>query len=231
MQAAGGASGAVAVGGARGVGWGVASAAGTRHPPAPPAAAHPRVCGGTAAASRQNKVTALHIAAYYGHAPCAESLIKAGADASLKDMVSDGTEGRGGRRGGGSGRRGRGGGLWGEGACSQAPRRLSAPRSHRPLPPGAAASTSSLPPPRRRKARRRWTAPRGGSARRSSRSWRTPPPSQRRSAAPRRTPPPRRPAPAPCATVRGAASLAVASHSALAPYHLITVARARRTSK
>jgi len=36
---------------------------------------------------------------------------------------------------GGSGR-GAGRGLWGEGPCSQAPRRLSAPRSPRPLPPG-----------------------------------------------------------------------------------------------
>jgi len=178
--------------------------AGGSHPPQAPATRHPParrrspacVCG-AAAPPRQGKRTALHIAASRGHAPCAESLIKAGTDASLKGEVSDGAEGRGGRRGGGFGARGQGGGCGGRGPCSQASRRLSAPPSPRPLPPGAAASTSAPPPPRRRMATRRWTKPRTITARRSSSSWRT---LLRRSAAPRRTPPPRRPAPAPCAT-------------------------------
>ena len=39
------------------------------------------------AASRQDQRTALHFAAFYGNATCAESLLKAGADASLKDLV------------------------------------------------------------------------------------------------------------------------------------------------
>ena len=80
MQAGRGASGAVAVGGA---GCGLGGRIRLRHPPPatrPPAAAHPRVCVcGAAAASRQGKMTALHLAAYYGHAPCVESLLKAGA--------------------------------------------------------------------------------------------------------------------------------------------------------
>ena len=186
MHAGRGASGAVAVGGA---GW-----AGGSHPPQVPATrtppattAHPRVCG-AAAASRQGKLTALHYAADEGHAPCVESLLKAGADASLKDRVSDGAEGRAGGRRGWSGR------GWGGRGPAQAPRRLSAPPRPSPAPPGAAASTSAPPPPRRRRARRRWASPRKSSTRRSitrrlSRSWRTPPPtSQRRSAAPRHTP-------------------------------------------
>ena len=36
------------------------------------------------------KWTALHLATMCGHAPCAESLLKAGADASLKNNVSNG---------------------------------------------------------------------------------------------------------------------------------------------
>jgi len=147
--------------------WGGGVGAGGSHPPQAPATRHPParrrspacVCG-AAAASRQRKMTALHEAAHYGHAPCVESLLKAGADASLKNGVSDGAEGRGGRRGGvGARGRARGGG---EGPCSQAPRRLSAPRSprSRPLPPRAAASTSSLPPPRLSMAGWRWTTPR-----------------------------------------------------------------------
>ena len=41
-------------------------------------------------------MTALHGAAGNGHAPCVEALLKAGADARLKDKVRDGAEGRGG---------------------------------------------------------------------------------------------------------------------------------------
>jgi hypothetical protein len=122
-------SGAVAVGGA---GCGLGGRTRLRYsPPArPPAAAHPRVCAcGAAAASRQRKRTALHKAAFGGRAPCVESLLKAGADASLKNGVSDGAEGLGGRRGGG-----------GPGPCSQAPRRLSAPPSPPPLSPPRAAA-------------------------------------------------------------------------------------------
>ena len=62
-----------------------ASATGTARLPPPLT----RVCG-AAAASRQNKNTALILTAYFGHAPCAESLLKAGGDASLEDKVSDG---------------------------------------------------------------------------------------------------------------------------------------------
>ena len=69
-----------------------------RRPPSdttcpPAAAAHPPACVWPAAASPQTKKTALHLAAYVGHAPCVEVLLEAGADASLKDEVSDGTEG------------------------------------------------------------------------------------------------------------------------------------------
>ena len=107
-----------------------------RHPPHPPAPLLPltRVCG-AAAASRQSKNTALHFAAFNGHAPCFKSLLEAGADASLKDQVSNGAEGRGGRRGGWVGRgAGRG---WVRGlACTGAAPPLSAPPSPRPLPPG-----------------------------------------------------------------------------------------------
>ena len=85
-------------------------------PPYPnpyPAAATPvpltHVCG-AAAASRQVKMTAMHLAADEGHTPCVESLLEAGADASLKDIVSDGAEGRGGRPVGGRGE-GRGWGM------------------------------------------------------------------------------------------------------------------------
>ena len=51
-----------------------------------------RVCA-AAAASRQSQRTALHSAADNGHAPCVEALLKAGADARLKNDVSDGAEG------------------------------------------------------------------------------------------------------------------------------------------
>jgi len=54
------------------------------------------VCA-AAAASRQDKWTALHLAAHYGHAPCVEALLKAGADARLKDEVREGAEGSGGK--------------------------------------------------------------------------------------------------------------------------------------
>ena len=87
--------------GARGGLGGVASASGTLPPLPPPPLT--RVCG-AAAASRQMKRTALHWAAESGVVPCVELLLKAGADASLEDMVSDGAEGRGeGGLGGGSG--------------------------------------------------------------------------------------------------------------------------------
>ena len=61
-----------------------------------------------------NKSTALHKAARNGHAPCVEALLKAGADARLKDKVSDGAEGRGGMCKGAWGR-GVGMGLGGRG--------------------------------------------------------------------------------------------------------------------
>ena len=117
MQAGRGASGAVAVGGAWG---GLGGRIRLRHPP-PAAAAHSRVWGGRPA-SRQLTRTALHLAADNGHAPCVESLLKARADASLKDYVSNGAEGRGGRRGG----LGRGLGLGGGGALRS--RRAASPR-------------------------------------------------------------------------------------------------------
>eukprot|EP00964_Phaeocystis_antarctica_P159288 scaffold130269_cov36-Phaeocystis_antarctica.AAC.1 len=81
------------------VGWagGVASAPGTRHSPA--CRRRSPACVWAAAASRQGGETALHCVAFNGHASCVESLLKAGADASLKDKVSGGAEGRGGRRG------------------------------------------------------------------------------------------------------------------------------------
>ena len=53
----------------------------------PPPLAHG--CG-AAAAFRQDNYTALHWAVIAGRAPCVESLLKAGADASLKTNVSDG---------------------------------------------------------------------------------------------------------------------------------------------
>ena len=55
-------------------------------------------CVWPAAAPPQQKRTALHLAASNGHAPCVEALLMMGADASLKDGVSLGTEGRGGGR-------------------------------------------------------------------------------------------------------------------------------------
>ena len=145
-------------GGGRGVGWGVASAStGTRHPPAgcSPACVW--------AASRQTKSTALHMAAARNHAPCLESLLEAGADASLKDHVSDGAnmaEWWG--RGEGAG--------WvcgcGEGPCAGNAPPLRAARSPRPLlPRRAAASTSTPLPSRRRVASRRWTSPRSRTTR------------------------------------------------------------------
>ena len=129
-----------------GAGW-----AGGSHPPQAPAARPParppltRVCG-AAAASRQYHRTALHWAAYGGHAPCVASLLKAGADASLKDEVSDGAEGRGGEAWG-VGARGGGGG--GGGALRRRRAASPPPPSLPPSPPGAAASTSAphTPPP------------------------------------------------------------------------------------
>jgi len=119
-----------------GAGCGLGGRIRPRHPPpARPARRRSPACVcGAAAASRQDKNTSLHKAAKNGHAPCVESLLKAGADANLKDGVSDGAEGRGGRRGGGSGK-GAGRELWGEGPCSLTPRRLSAPPPPPPLPP------------------------------------------------------------------------------------------------
>ena len=166
MQAGREASGAVVV---RHGGW-----AGGSQPPQAPATRPParppltRVCG-AAAASRQHKWTALHEAAHKSHAPCVESLLKAGADASLEDEVSDGAEGQGGRRGG-VGARGWG---WGGGGALRR-RRAASPRRPQPPPsaPGAGASTSA-PPPRRSEAARRRTAPWRRGTRRSSSSWRT----------------------------------------------------------
>ena len=106
-----------------------------------------RVCA-AAAASRQAKWTALHHAAYDGHAPCVEALLKAGADARLKDEVRDGAEGRGGRRKG----------AWGRGAgatedVSAAP--PAAPSSPlRPSPSALAARRPCRPTPRRRRSPR-----------------------------------------------------------------------------
>ena len=73
---------------------------------APPARPPPPLTRVRAAApaSRQRKMTALHKAACNGHAPCVEALLKAGADARVKDEVSDGAEGRGGRLKGAWGR-------------------------------------------------------------------------------------------------------------------------------
>ena len=56
--------------------------------PPPPLTGH-RVWVVAVAASRQDQRTALHFAAFYGNATCAESLLKAGADASLNDLVRD----------------------------------------------------------------------------------------------------------------------------------------------
>ena len=79
-------------------------------------------------------MTALHKAACNGHAPCVEALLKAGADARLKDKVSDGAEGRGGRRKGAL-KRGARVGFRGEGPCVGAAPPLRAAHSPRPLPP------------------------------------------------------------------------------------------------
>ena len=92
-------------------------------------------------------MTVLHDAALYGHASCVESLLKAGADASLKNEVSDGAEGRGGRRVG-SGRgteRGRGGALCRR--CAASPRRPGCPRPPPPgRPPPLRLHSASTPP-------------------------------------------------------------------------------------
>ena len=84
---------------------------------APPARPPPltRACA-AAAASRQYGSTALHFAARNGSAPCVEALLKAGADARLKNWVRDGAEGRGGRRKGAWGRGAREG-LGGSGSA------------------------------------------------------------------------------------------------------------------
>ena len=135
----------------------------------PPPLAH--VCG-AAAAFRQDNYTALHCAVIQCRASCVESLLKAGADASLKTNVSDGHEGSG--RGGVGLRGGRRG-------PAQAPHRFSAPPSSCPLSP----LRRPPPPPsalsRRRMAsdaRRRWTSPSARTARlmnfSSRTSWRTP---------------------------------------------------------
>ena len=102
-------------------------------PPARPPPPLTRVCA-AAPASRQYKGTALRKAACNGHAPCVEALLKAGADARLKNKVRDGAEGRGGRRKGAWGARG-GGGAWGEGPCAGTAPPLRAAHSPRPHPP------------------------------------------------------------------------------------------------
>ena len=107
------------------------------HPPQAPTHPPPpltHLCG-AAAAFRQDKYTALHCAVFNGRAPCVESLLKAGADASLKTNVSDGVKGRGVGVGLRGGRRG----------PAQAPQRFSAPPSFCPL----SASNSALPPSHR----------------------------------------------------------------------------------
>ena len=113
-------------------------------PPSRPPPSFTRVCG-AAAASRQGKMAVLHEAALYGHACCVESLLKAGANASLKNEVSGGAEGRGGKRlGSGRGTER----VWGRGLV-QASRRLSAPPCPRPLPssPGCLYPPPSPLPP------------------------------------------------------------------------------------
>ena len=63
-------------------------------PPSPPAATvHPRV-GGRRRVSAQVKQTALHYAVAQDHVSCVKSLLKAGADVSLKirTQVSDGAD-------------------------------------------------------------------------------------------------------------------------------------------
>ena len=108
----------------------------------------------TDASRQRDKRTALHYAAgcgptgrYYpgskrGDVLCAESLIKAGADASLKDAVSEGRQGVGGRRGNMGGGRGRGGG----GPCAGAAPPLRAALAPT-LFPGAAVSPPPPTPP------------------------------------------------------------------------------------
>ena len=76
-------------------------------------------------------MTVLHDAALYGHASCVESLLKAGADASLKNEVSDSAEGQGGRRVGSGRGAGRG---WGKGPCADAESPLRAASPRRPAP-------------------------------------------------------------------------------------------------
>ena len=146
-------------------------------PPSRPPPSFTRVCG-AAAASRQGKMAVLHEAALYGHACCVESLLKAGANASLKNEVSGGAEGRGGKRlGSGRGTER----VWGRGLV-QASRRLSAPPCPRPLPSSPGCLYPPLPPPPspcRSGARRLWTSPSRKTTRRPSGSWRTPPPSHR----------------------------------------------------
>ena len=113
---------------------------------APPARPPPPLTRVRAAApaSRQYKGTALRTAARNGHAPCVEALLKAGADARLKDEVRDGAEGRGGRRKGARGD-GRGWGLGGPCVGAAPP---AAPAS--PLHPSSSAFSHHLPARRRR---------------------------------------------------------------------------------
>ena len=125
--------------GARGGLWGRTR---LRHPPpARPPPPLTRVCG-AAAASRQGNMTALHCAVFNGRAPCVESLLKAGADASLADTVSYGAE------------RGLRSEAWGVGARSgaergsgPAQRRVAFPRRLAPSPQTGCHHTSLLPPP------------------------------------------------------------------------------------
>ena len=56
----------------------------------------PRVCGRRRRVSRQSMWTALHWAVTNEHTDCAKSLIKAGADTSLRDKVRHGAARRGG---------------------------------------------------------------------------------------------------------------------------------------
>lgn len=56
--------------------------------PPTPTVSSPRVWAVAVAASRQDQRTAMHFAAFFGNTSCAESLLKAGADTGLKDLVN-----------------------------------------------------------------------------------------------------------------------------------------------